>query len=324
MAEGGNRRRVRQIGLSSCDRREPFLSTTVAEARRPVRTGVLLAAAGAVGFAGKAVIVKLAYRHGVDAITLLMYRMLFSLPLFLVAAWWSGRGKPRLSAHDWRVLFALAFTGYYLASVLDFLGLEYINASLERLLLYLTPTVVLVYSVIVSKTQVHARQWLALAVSYAGVLLVFGHDLQVSGSHIALGASLVFGSVISYSIYLIYSGEAVKRLGALRITGVATSLASVLCIAQFLLLRPLSAAAVAPQVIWLSLLNATLCTFLPVLLVMLALERVGAGITTQVGMIGPVATIGLSVIFLGERFNVWMAAGTALVLLGIWLLPRRR
>ncbi|MET0659927.1 MAG: DMT family transporter [Steroidobacteraceae bacterium] len=298
--------------------------STVAAAHRPERAGVLLAAAGAFGFAGKAVIIKLAYRYGVDAITLLMYRMLFSLPLFLIAAWWSGRGKPALSAREWGLLFGLAFAGYYLASLLDFLGLMYINASLERLLLYLAPTVVLAYSVVVSKTQVHPRQWLALAVSYAGVLLVFGHDLTVSGSHIALGASLVFASVISYSIYLIYSGEAVKRMGALRVTGVATSLASVLCIGQFLLLRPVSAAAVAPEVLWLSLLNATLCTFFPVLLVMLAIERVGPGVTAQVGMIGPVATIGLSVILLGEPFNAWMAAGTALVLLGIWMLPQRR
>jgi drug/metabolite transporter (DMT)-like permease len=284
---------------------------------------LLCAAAGAIGFSGKAVIVKLAYRYGVDAITLLMYRMLFSLPLFLLASWWSGIGKPRLSARDWGQLFGLAFSGYYLASVLDFLGLQYIHASLERLVLYLTPTIVLAFSVLLFKARVSARQWLALAVSYSGVLLVFGHDLRVGGSHIALGTSLVFASVVSYAIYLVYSAEAAKRLGALRVTGVATSLACLLCIGQFLVLRPWQAMVVPAPVIWLSVLNATACTFLPVLLVMVALERVGASVTAQVGMVGPLATIGFSIVLLAEPFHAWMALGTVLVLLGIWLLPRR-
>jgi drug/metabolite transporter (DMT)-like permease len=169
-----------------------------------------------------------------------------------------------------------------------------------------------------------ARQLLALAVSYSGVLLVFGHELSFKGSNAALGAALVFGSAVSYAIYLVYSGEVVKRIGSLRLTGLATTVACILCIGQFLLVRPLSAAAVAPQVLWLSVLNATLCTFAPVVMVMMAIERIGATMAAQSGMIGPVSTILMGVLILGEPFTAWIAAGSALVLAGIWLLARVR
>jgi drug/metabolite transporter (DMT)-like permease len=284
--------------------------------------GVLMAAVGAVAFAGKAIIVKLAYRYGVDAVTVIMYRMLFALPLFLALSWWAGRGQQPLTARDWMLLSGLGFCGYYLASFLDFLGLQYINASLERLILYLNPTVVLGVGLLLFDRPVTRRQWTALAVSYMGVLLVFGHDISINGSHTALGALLVFGSAVSYALYLTFSGEAVQRLGALRLAGIATSIACVMCIAQFFILRPVAAMAVAPEVIWLSLLNATLCTFCPVLLVMLAVERVGAGVASQVGLIGPLSTILLSVAILDEPLTAWMIAGTTLVLAGIWMLTR--
>ena len=286
--------------------------------------GLLLAAGGSIAFSGKAIIVKLAYRHGVDAITLIMYRMLFALPMFLLLAWWAGRGKPRLSGRDWRAVAGLGASGYYLASTLDFAGLQYISASLERLILYLNPTLVLGLSVLLFKQRVSAGRLLALAVSYTGVLLVFGHELRLEGTHTALGAALVFGSAVSYAIYLAYSGEEVKRLGALRLTGLATSVACVLCIAQFGLLRPLAAALVAPEVLWLSLLNATLCTFAPVLMVMMAIERIGATLAAQTGMIGPLSTLSMGVLLLGEPLNAWIIAGTALVLAGVWLLARSR
>lgn len=285
---------------------------------------MLLGGAGAVAFSGKAIIVKLAYRYDVDAVTVIMYRMLFALPLFLALSWWSSRGKPALTAKDWRVLFGLGFSGYYLASFLDFAGLQYVNASLERLILYLNPTVVLGVSVLLFNAKVTRRQWMALGLSYLGVFVVFSNDLSVSGSHVALGAGLVFASAVSYALYLVFSGELVKRLGALRITGFATAIACVLCIAQFFILRPASAMVVAPEVIWLSIVNATLCTFCPVLLVMMAVERIGAGMTSQTGMIGPLSTIALSVMLLDEQFTIWMAVGTVLVLSGVWLLAQSK
>jgi drug/metabolite transporter (DMT)-like permease len=287
-------------------------------------SGLLLATAGSIAFSGKAIIVKLAYRHGVDAVTLIMYRMLFALPLFLALAWWSSRGKPPLSRRDWLGIAGLGVTGYYLASFLDFWGLQYVSASLERLILYLNPTLVIVLGWVLYRRRIRVRQGLAMAVSYAGVLLVFGHEaLAGLGRGAALGGLLVFLSAISYAIYLVYSGELVKRLGSMRLVGLATSVACVLCLAQFVLLRPLEApTAVAPEVIVLSLLNATACTFAPVIMVMMAIERIGAGLAAQTGMIGPMSTIAMGVLILGEPFTGWIVAGTVLVLTGVFLVTR--
>jgi drug/metabolite transporter (DMT)-like permease len=275
-----------------------------------------------VAFSGKAIIVKLAYRYGVDAVTLIMYRMLFALPLFLALAWWAGRGKPALTWRDVRTVLALGFCGYYLSSFLDFLGLHYVSASLERLILYLNPTLVLGLGAFLYQRKVTGAQLTALAVSYCGVLCVFGREMSLQGANVPLGATLVFGSAVSYAIYLSYSGEEVRRLGALRLTGLATTVACLICIAQFLVLKPMSAFAVPAEVLWLSVLNATFCTFAPVLMVMLAIEKIGASLTSQAGTIGPLSTILMAVIFLGEPFTVWVALGTVLVLAGIWLLTR--
>jgi drug/metabolite transporter (DMT)-like permease len=285
-------------------------------------SGLLLASLGSIAFSGKAIIVKLAYNYGVDAVTLIMYRMLFALPLFLALAWWASRGKAALTRQDWLGIVGLGFSGYYLASFLDFWGLQYITASLERLILYLNPTLVLILGWFLYQRRITRLQATAMAVSYAGVLLVFGHEAGLQGPDAAIGALLVFGSAISYAVYLVYSGELVKRLGSLRLVGLATSVACVLVLLQFVLLRPMSAAMVAPEVIWLSVLNATLCTFAPVLMVMMGIERLGAGLAAQTGMIGPMSTIAMGVLILGEPFNGWIIAGTVLVVAGVFLVTR--
>jgi drug/metabolite transporter (DMT)-like permease len=285
-------------------------------------SGLLLATLGAICFSGKAIIVKLAYRYGVDAVTLIMYRMLFALPIFALMAWWASRGQAALSRKDWLGVLWLGFTGYYLASFLDFAGLAYITASLERLILYLNPTLVLLLGLVLYRRRITARQIIGMAISYGGVMLVFGHDITLLGPEAAWGALLVFLSAVSYAVYLVYSGEMVKRLGAMRLVGLASTVACVCCLLQFLLLRPLDAANVAPEVIWLSLLNATLCTVAPVLMVMMAIERIGASMASQAGMVGPMSTILMGVVILGEPFTAWVAAGTVLVIAGIFVFTR--
>lgn len=299
--------------------------------RRDLTTGLLLAAAGSVAFSGKAIIAKLAYTYGVDTVTLIMYRMLFALPLFVAMVWWATyRSRPHgqpvqpLSRRDWWGLLGLGFSGYYLASFLDFWGLQYISASLERLILYLNPTLVLVLGWVLYQRRITARQASAMALSYAGVLMVFGHEVQLDGWTSAMGSLLVLGSAISYAVYLVFSGEMVKRLGSLRLVGWATTIACGLCLLQFVLLRPMSAAVVAPEVIGLSIINAVLCTVAPVLMVMMAVERIGSSLAAQTGMVGPMSTIVLGVWILGEPFNGWVLAGTVLVLAGVLWVSQQR
>lgn len=290
--------------------------------------GLVMAAVGAIAFSGKAIIVKFAYRYGVDAVTLLMLRMLFALPFFAAIVWWTSRARGgkspmALSRKDVAGVLGLGLTGYYLASFLDFAGLMYISASLERLILYLNPTLVLLLGWALYGRRVQPRQVWGMALSYSGVVLVFGHEVSFSGGDVPLGALLVFLSAVSYAIYLAYSGELVQRLGSLRLVGLATSVACVLCIAQFLILRPVSSLLQLPlEVFWLSALNATLCTVVPVLLVMMAIERIGASLAAQVGMIGPMSTIAMGVLLLGEPLTVWVIAGTVLVLGGVYVVTR--
>jgi drug/metabolite transporter (DMT)-like permease len=292
--------------------------------RPPLWHGIALATAGAIAFSGKAILAKLMYRHGVDAVQVLFWRMLLALPLFLALAWWAGRGKPPLTRRDWVALTGLGFCGYYLASLLDFLGLQYITASLERLILYLNPTLVLLLSVLWLRRRVSPRQMGAIALSYVGVLVVFGQELRFEGSNVALGAGLVFASALAYAVYLVASGEVVRRVGALRLTGVASSIACGFAILQLLVLRAPAAALVPEPVVWLSLVNAVFTTFAPVLMVMMAIERIGAPLAAQCGMVGPMSTILLGVWLLGEPFTGWVIVGTLLVLAGVWLLAKWR
>src|SRR6476469_948648 len=170
-------------------------------ARKSLAPGLALAVFGAIAFSGKAIIVKLAYRYGVDAVTLIMFRMLFALPIFLVMAWWASRGKQALTGRDWLGVIGLCITGYYLSSFLDFLGLQYVTASLERLILYLNPTLVLLLGWLLYRKPFRPVQLAGMAISYCGVLLVFGHEVQAQGGHAALGTLLVFASAVTYAIY---------------------------------------------------------------------------------------------------------------------------
>lgn len=288
------------------------------------RSGLVLAALGAIAFSGKAIIVKLGYRYGTDAVTLLALRMLVAFPFFLAMGAWAARRSVPLGKADRGRIVLLGFLGYYLASFLDFAGLAYITATLERLILYLTPTLVAFIGWLAFGRRISRRQAGALLVSYVGVALAFGHDLQVGGSNIALGSLLVFGSALAYALYLVGSGELVQRVGAVRLTAYASSVASVLCLLQFVLLRPMEALALPWQVYALSLVNGTLCTVLPVLAVMMAVARIGSALAAQVGMIGPVSTILLSLLLLGEPMGPWQVAGTVLVMAGVFVVSQQK
>lgn len=289
--------------------------------------GLAMGMLGAIGFSGKAIIVKLAYRHGVDTVTFLMLRMLLALPFFMAMVWWTQHRKGsvpvRLSVREWLGVVWLGFCGYYLASFLDFAGLQYISASLERLILYLYPTLVLLLGILLYGRRASRHQWMGMAVSYAGVVAVFAHEVRLTGADAGLGAALVFGSAVSYALYLSYSGELVRRLGALRLVGLASCVACVLCVGQFALLRPLSVVMELPADVWyLSVVNASLCTVLPVLLVMLSIERIGSALASQAGMVGPMSTLVMAALVLDEPLSPWLLLGTALVMSGVFICSR--
>ena len=301
----------------------PTIAPVSAAARRVFLTGLALAVAGSVLFSAKAIVVKLAYLYGVDTETLLALRMLLALPFFALALWWTSRDAVPLAGRDHLLLLAIGVLGYYAASYLDFLGLQYISAALERLILYLNPTLVLLLSVAVLGRIATRFDLLALLLSYGGIVLVFWHDVRIEAEGVALGATLVFGATVCYASYLVLSGEIVRRVGAIRLTAYAMCVATAAVFAQFLLLRPLGSLAQPAPVLWLSLINAVLCTVLPVFATMMAVARIGAGSVALAGMVGPISTIALGYVFLGEAISGWQLTGTAFVLAGVFVLSRK-
>lgn len=292
--------------------------------RQALLLGITIALVGAILFSTKAIVAKLLYRHHLDAVTVIAFRMLFSVPFFAVMAWWHMRRGSPLSAKDrWRILY-LGFAGYYLSSMLDFLGLQYITAGLERLILFLTPSFVLLISSKILHKRISKLEWLALATSYGGIVLVFLHDLKQGGPNVVLGAALVLGAAMAYAVYLILSGELVNRIGSLRLVSYAMCVSSVCCIGQFFILRPASMLVQPMPVYGLSLINAVFCTIFPVIMTMVAVKRIGASTASQAGMIGPVSTLFLGAWLLGEPITGWQLAGTALVLCGIYLLTQKK
>lgn len=305
----------------------PALATTPALPRQPLAVGVLMALVAAVGFSAKAILVKLAYRHGVDAVTLLALRMVFAVPIFLAAAVWSvtRNHATRVALRDWGAIVLLGLIGYYLSSLLDFQGLEHISAGLERMILFLYPTLVVLLSAALHRKPLRAREKLALALGYAGIALVFAQDLG-SGAHgnVTLGALLVFGSALTYSTYLIGAGPVIQRVGAFRFTAYAMVVASSAVLAQFFLTHPAGALRQPVDVYQLALAMAVFSTVLPVFLLSAAIRRIGSGHTALVGTVGPVSTLFLAAWALAEPITALQLAGSTLVLAGVWLVSRAK
>jgi drug/metabolite transporter (DMT)-like permease len=289
--------------------------------------GPLFAVLGVLGFSFKAILIKLAYAASpVDPVSLMTLRMLYSAPFFIAIAWWSGRA-PRaapITHRDWRLLLALGFVGYYLSSLLDFIGLQYVTAALERLVLFLYPTIVVVLSALFLAQPVTRRAAVALALSYAGIALAVWHDIRVTGDAgaTALGASLVFGGALGYATYLVAAGGIIVRLGSSRFIAWAMLASTAFIVAQFALTRSLSALNVPPKVHALTLAMAVFCTVLPTWMIAESVRRIGASTSSLIGSLGPMFTLGFGALLLDEPMNALQLCGVALVLAGVMLVSR--
>lgn len=286
--------------------------------------GLLMAGLGSILFSGKAILVKLAFGYGANAETLIALRMLMALPLFWGIYWWQAcrQVMSPLTFKDKMKIFALGFMGYFLSSYLDFLGLQYISVGLERIVLYLTPTIVLLISYFVLNKSISRLQWYALAVGYLGVIVVFIQDASSTGSMALLGMVLVFASACSYAIYMIGSGEMVRRVGSVRLVVYASSASAFMSVIQILIYDPAAVFVQVPQIYWLSLLNASLCTVIPMLLIMIAINRIGSPLVAQAGILGPVSTLFMGWIVLSEPITWMQMGGMSLVMGAMWLLVR--
>ena len=289
------------------------------------RAGIAFAVVAAFGFSFKAILVKLAYPFGVDAITLLALRMAFALPVFLWVGFSASRNAPGMTLRDWLAVALLGTLGYYGASILDFLGLKYISAGLERLILFTYPTLTLLLGVLLHGRAITRREGLALALCYAGIAAAFAHDLQVAGdtSAIWLGGGLVFASSISYALYLSGSAGMIAKLGAARFTALAMLVSTAATGGHFLATQPLAALVQPWPVYALGAAMGLFCTVLPVFAQSAAIRRVGSGQAALVGMVGPLLTIVFAWLLLDEGFSSAQMVGVVLVIVGVSTVSRR-
>src|SRR5882672_1066782 len=289
--------------------------------------GVTFAFIGVLAFSFRPILIKLSYAaHPVTPTTLLFLRMMLALPFFAAIAWWLRGQQPRLGARDWAGVVALGFIGYYAASFLDFIGLQYVGAGVGRLILYLYPTLVLLISFLFLHRRPTRRQLTALVITYAGVALILSSQAHggAEGRLFMLGALFVFASSLFYATYLVAGGEMVKRIGSMRFTAYSMAVATLPAVVQFFALEPLSALDL-PSKVWVyAILLATFTTVLPLFIQAEALRRIGAAEFALIGALGPVSVAITSALGLDERFTAIQALGGVLVIFGVLLVSVKR
>lgn len=285
--------------------------------------GIVLALLGVVLFSAKAVMVKLAYAYEVEAIALLLLRMLFALPLYLIIAIIKRpKEKPIMTVKVYLWIAGLGVVGYYLASLFDFLGLIYIKASLERIILFVYPTIVVVISWVLFKDKISPRQMLAIALTYIGIVLAFALELAVGSENILIGAGFIFLSAIAYASYIAGSGWLIPKIGATVFTSYAMIVSCVCVLIHYSLVGNFDLLEYPKEVYALGFVMAVLSTVVPSYLVSMSIKRIGAPSFAIVASFGPISTILLANYFLAERMHWMQWAGTVLVLVGVFFVTR--
>lgn len=294
---------------------------------RDALVGAALVLISAIAFSAKAVFIKLAYAYSVDAVTLMTLRMLIATPFFIVMAVWASQDRSTyaLSLRDWISVVVLGLTGMYLSQLFDFLGLEYVSASMERTILFLYPTFVVLITAMRTGNAIGRIEMIALALSYAGIILVAEHELLSAGTtektrDIFMGAGFVLISAITYAYYMAGSGVAIQKLGTQRFTGYTMVISCLAVLGHYSATHPVASLVLPGQVYVLGVAMAIVSTVLPILLLNAGISRIGGNKASLISSAGPVATLMLAVLFLNEAITVKQIMGTCLVLAGVLLI----
>jgi drug/metabolite transporter (DMT)-like permease len=286
--------------------------------------GVALALSGAALFSLKGVVIKLAFAEGLGVAQLLTLRMAFSLPIYLaVGVFVFLRGSVRPTARQYALAAGLGILSYYVSSYLNFMGLMYVSAQLERLILYIYPTMVAALAFVFLKERVTRRHMVALALAYAGVFILFGAEIGHQGPHVMLGAGLVFAGAFLYAVYVTASRPVIAQMGSGLFTSFAMSAASIVFLVQSGIGMAIDPPPpVSGDGLWLALFLAIVCTVIPSFMIADAIRRIGPGPMSAIGGVGPVVAAWAAVVVLDEPFGWPHLAALALTMAGVWLLAR--
>lgn len=285
--------------------------------------GAMLVLLSSIFASSKAIMVKLAYVYHIDTASLIALRMAFALPFFVGLGWWAMRQKyvMTMTIKDWVFLVVLAVVGGYGSMWLNFEGLHYVSAGLERVILFLYPTLVVVMSAVFLKHHITRREWAAMITSYAGVILVVWHDIEfaeLDSTDTLYGAWLVLLSAILFAGYLLGSGQLIPKLGATRFTAIVMSVTTLASACHFGADASFVGLTTFPQQVYvLALVMALIATVLPTMLMNLGIHQLGSRKASLISAIGPVSTIVLAYLFLDEQMSWVQGVGTVLVMTGV-------
>ena len=291
-------------------------------------SGFFIAFFGAILFSTKAILVKLAYRDtGVDAITLLALRMIISLPFFLTSAWVtsSKAENEKFTTQQWFYVAAIGCLGYYISSLLDFVGLQHVTAGMERLILFVYPTLVLLLSAVIFKQRMKGVQLVATLVTYVGLVIAFVAEIdfaQPPSGDFFFGSLMIFLCAITYASYIVGSGRLIPELGAAKFNSYAMTFASLAVLLHFFISADSSILNLPISAYAYGFLMAVFATVLPSYMVAEGIRRIGSGNTAIVGSVGPVSTLVMAYLVLGESFSVAQAFGTAMILSGVYIIGK--
>ncbi|MEM7294264.1 MAG: DMT family transporter [Pseudomonadota bacterium] len=291
----------------------------------PYKLGIGLAVLGALAFSIKPVLLKLLLNQGIEPATLMTLRMAFALPIFLVVGYWSMRKQSApLKSNRGAIIRAMfiGVLGYYIAALLDLLGLQYITAQFERMILFLYPTFVCVLGALFFGETFTRRLLVALPLSYTGVVLIFLHDFSHFGEDAVTGGLLVLGGALCFAGYMLFSKACIRQIGAAAFTSIAMGTASVFILVHFLVTQDISDLYVSNEVLLIAFLIAVVATTAPSFLISAAVARIGTSRTSIATSIGPISTALFAVAILGEAFTLNHAIGMALTLGGVLYLAR--
>jgi drug/metabolite transporter (DMT)-like permease len=288
-------------------------------------SGVFIAIVGIVLFSTKAIMVKMAYVYDVSSIHLLLFRMLFSLPFYIgITIYFKPEHPEKIVKDDYLWIIFFGFIGYYLASYFDFIGLQYIKAGLERIILFIYPTLVILIGRVFLKEKITSRQIIAILITYFGVVISFWGEIQIENDALVLGGFFIFLSALTYASYIVGSGWLIPKFGVIVFTAYAMIISSLCVFFHYLIVDRGELLHYQKEVYLLGLLMAIISTIIPSFLVSLAIKKLGASNFSIIGSIGPISTIILAYILHNERLSILQIIGAIVVIIGIRVVSKSK
>jgi drug/metabolite transporter (DMT)-like permease len=287
--------------------------------------GVFLGICSAACFSTKAIMVKYAYMYGADTVFILFLRLFFSLPLYLLLAYiYSKNTITPITKKQWMWIILLGIIGYYISSLFDFIGLKYITASLERLILFIYPTLIVVLNTILFGSKLQRKDYLALALTYIGIFFIYSGNTESTTENLIIGSVLVFACALTYAFYIVGTGRMIPIVGAQRYTAYVMIVSTVSVIIHQGIANGIPDFIHAPTpVLWIGFAMAIVATVIPSLTLAQSIKLIGTEKSSIIATLGPVFTIALAHYFLKEPFTITQAIGTAFIITGVWIVGKK-